>query len=43
MTYRRPEIEVLEIATSAIRGGKGDATATDMSFQHTTGAYQADE
>jgi len=43
MKYRKPEIVVLEVAASAIRGGKGDSTTTDMSLKHTTGAYEADE
>jgi hypothetical protein len=44
MIYRRPEVVVLEVAISAIRGNKGNSTTTDMSLEHpTTGAYEADE
>jgi hypothetical protein len=44
MKYEKPIVAILAPAAKAIQGGKkGVSTRTDMSFQDTIGAYEADE
>jgi len=44
MKYEKPVVAILASAAKAIQGGrKGSSSQTDMSFQQTIGAYEADE
>jgi hypothetical protein len=44
MKYEKPVITILPPAAKVIQGGKkGVSSRTDMSFEETIGAYEADE
>jgi hypothetical protein len=44
MKYEKPVVTILSRAAKAIQGGKkGVSSRTDMSFEETIGAYEADE
>ena len=43
MTYKAPQLTVIQSAMVAIQGGKDNVTMTDTQHERSVPAYQADE